>query len=43
MIPVGTEKSQTLRLIYKKNGEIFEEEKFGCTFVKLIGKYGWEV
>ena len=43
VIPVGTEKSQTLRLIYKKNGEIFEEEKFGCTFVKLIGKYGWEV
>ena len=43
VIPVGTEKSQTLRLIYKKNGEIFEEEKFGCTFVKLIGKYGWEI
>ena len=42
VIPVGTEQSQTLRLIYKKDGKIFEEGKFGCTFVKLIGKYGWE-
>jgi protein-L-isoaspartate(D-aspartate) O-methyltransferase len=41
IIPVGTEKSQILRFVYKKNGQIFEDDKLHCTFVKLIGEYGW--
>ena len=41
IIPVGTEKSQILRFVYKKNGQIFEDDKLNCTFVKLIGEYGW--
>ncbi len=42
IIPVGDERSQTLRLIYKEGGEILEEEKFNCSFVKLIGEFGWD-
>ncbi|MEW5802437.1 MAG: protein-L-isoaspartate(D-aspartate) O-methyltransferase [bacterium] len=41
IIPVGTEKSQTLRFVYKRDGQIFEDKKLRCTFVKLIGEYGW--
>jgi len=41
IIPVGTEKSQVLKFIHKKNGQIFEDDKLRCTFVKLIGEHGW--
>ncbi|MEW6378770.1 MAG: protein-L-isoaspartate(D-aspartate) O-methyltransferase [bacterium] len=41
VVPVGTEKSQILRIVHKKNGRIIEEEKLHCSFVKLIGEYGW--
>jgi len=39
--PVGGEKSQTLRVVYKKSGQLIEEERLHCSFVKLIGEYGW--
>jgi protein-L-isoaspartate(D-aspartate) O-methyltransferase len=41
IIPVGREKSQILRFVYKKNGQIFEDDKLHCAFVKLIGEHGW--
>jgi protein-L-isoaspartate(D-aspartate) O-methyltransferase len=40
--PIGSRYSQELVLIKKSSGH-FEEKSFGlCTFVPLIGKYGWD-
>ena len=40
--PVGGGFSQTLILARKQGGRITQEEICGCTFVPLIGKYGWK-
>lgn len=42
VIPEGNTFSQVLKLITKKNNKITINEICGCTFVPLIGKYGWE-
>lgn len=41
VVPVGGAFSQILILARKRGGEITQEEICGCTFVPLIGKYGW--
>jgi protein-L-isoaspartate(D-aspartate) O-methyltransferase len=42
VIPVGDEFSQVLNFVTKHKGRIYRKEHFGCTFVPLIGKKGWE-
>lgn len=41
VIPVGGAFGQELILVRKTNEEISEEYICGCTFVPLVGKYGW--
>ncbi|HEC79495.1 MAG TPA: protein-L-isoaspartate(D-aspartate) O-methyltransferase [candidate division WOR-3 bacterium] len=41
VIPVGDEFGQILNLVKKHKGRIYRKEFFGCTFVPLIGKEGW--
>jgi len=42
-MPVGSKFSQTLLLVEKNSkGDILEKGICGCTFVPLIGRYGWE-
>ncbi len=41
VIPVGDEFSQILNLVKKHKGRIYRKEFFGCTFVPLVGKGGW--
>ena len=41
VVPVGGAFSQELILVRKTAGEISQEEICGCTFVPLVGKYGW--
>lgn len=41
VIPVGDEFSQVLNLVRKHKGRIYRKESFGCTFVPLVGKGGW--
>jgi len=42
VIPIGDSFSQTLKVVRKKEDKRIEEAYFGCTFVPLIGKEGWE-
>jgi len=42
VIPIGNSFSQMLTVVTKQNGEMLEEPCFGCTFVPLIGREGWE-
>lgn len=41
VIPVGERYGQVLVLIEKKKGKIVQKEICGCTFVPLIGEYGY--
>ena len=42
VVPIGDRVSQTLKLFTKsQNDSIIEELVCGCTFVPLIGEYGW--
>jgi protein-L-isoaspartate(D-aspartate) O-methyltransferase len=41
VIPTGDEFSQTLNVVKKHKGRIYRKEHFGCTFVPLLGKDGW--
>lgn len=41
VIPVGGAFGQELILVRKVDGEILQEYICGCTFVPLVGKYGW--
>ncbi|UCG39682.1 MAG: protein-L-isoaspartate(D-aspartate) O-methyltransferase [bacterium] len=44
VIPVGSNTIQELvRIRKREDGTTFEERMGGCVFVKLVGKYGWEV
>ncbi len=42
VMPIGEAQSQALHVIEKVGGEMRTEIDFGCVFVKLVGKYGWE-
>ena len=42
VIPIGNSFSQVLTVVRKIEGKIVEEPCFGCTFVPLIGREGWE-
>lgn len=42
VVPVGTEKSQTLVRVTRTERGTVEEDFGGCVFVKLIGRYGFE-
>jgi len=42
LIPVGDRNAQDLFLVRRTEGRIVEESvREGCTFVPLLGKYGW--
>ncbi len=43
VIPVGVEDVQTLLKVIKSSGTIKIEDLGGCRFVKLIGKYAWNI
>lgn len=40
-IPVGDSSFQSLQVIEKKEGREVRSDHGGCTFVPLVGKYGW--
>lgn len=42
VIPVGSNFSQVLTLVEKKNGKIETYDICGCVFVPLVGKEGWK-
>lgn len=42
ILPVGGNFSQVLTLVEKCKGKVKEVEFFGCVFVPLVGKYGWQ-
>lgn len=42
VIPISAGFGQTLTLFIKEKGQIKKEELCGCTFVPLIGKYGYK-
>jgi protein-L-isoaspartate(D-aspartate) O-methyltransferase len=44
LIPVGDRSAQELMLVRKVDGEVMEESvQDRCTFVPLLGRYGWDV
>lgn len=40
--PIGNKIVQTLTKITKIGGELHQEQLFECTFVPLVGAYGWK-
>lgn len=43
LIPVGTRDEQELILVRREAGEVIAEPvEDGCTFVPLLGRYGWD-
>jgi protein-L-isoaspartate(D-aspartate) O-methyltransferase len=42
VVPVGGPQSQVLHVVEKVDGRMRLSTDCGCTFVKLVGKYGWE-
>ncbi len=42
VVPVGGPQSQVLHVVEKIDGRMRLSTDCGCTFVKLVGKYGWE-
>lgn len=42
VIPIGNSYSQVLTVVRKEDGVMVKERYFGCTFVPLIGREGWE-
>lgn len=41
LVPVGTRELQRLVLVRKQGGEVTTEEVLDCTFVPLLGRFGW--
>lgn len=41
LVPVGTREAQRLVLVSKRGGEVTTEEVLDCTFVPLLGRFGW--
>lgn len=42
LIPVGSRDVQRLMCIRRENGAYTQEEVTACTFVPLLGRFGWE-
>lgn len=42
VVPIGNSFSQILTVVRKEEGEMVDEPCFGCTFVPLIGREGWD-
>jgi protein-L-isoaspartate(D-aspartate) O-methyltransferase len=42
VIPVGGPQSQVLQVVEKAEGQVRVSTEGDCTFVKLVGRYGWE-
>jgi protein-L-isoaspartate(D-aspartate) O-methyltransferase len=42
VLPVGGSQSQVLHVVEKVDGRMRTVTDCDCTFVKLVGKYGWE-
>lgn len=42
VVPVGSEDSQNLIRIIKKDGRAFSEDLGPCRFVKLVGRHAWK-
>ncbi len=42
VIPIGNKKEQRLHTFWLKEGKLIEMVDSPCSFVRLIGKYGWE-
>jgi protein-L-isoaspartate(D-aspartate) O-methyltransferase len=42
VIPVGDDLGQTLRTVVKTDKGFVTKEDTGCTFVPLLGQYGWK-
>jgi protein-L-isoaspartate(D-aspartate) O-methyltransferase len=40
--PVGSRSYQELTVVERAGGRFEEKKSGGCTFVPLIGQYGWE-
>ncbi|HEX2202185.1 MAG TPA: protein-L-isoaspartate(D-aspartate) O-methyltransferase [Longimicrobium sp.] len=41
LIPVGTREAQRLVLVRRRGGAFEHEEVLDCTFVPLLGRFGW--
>ena len=41
VVPLGDRHHQTLMIFTKSGGHVIEKTVCGCTFVPLIGEYGW--
>lgn len=41
LVPVGTREAQRLVLVKKEGERVTQEEVLDCTFVPLLGRFGW--
>jgi protein-L-isoaspartate(D-aspartate) O-methyltransferase len=41
LVPVGGRDNQRLMLVRKQGGAVSQEEVLDCTFVPLLGRFGW--
>ncbi|HEU4559586.1 MAG TPA: protein-L-isoaspartate(D-aspartate) O-methyltransferase [Longimicrobium sp.] len=41
LVPVGTREAQRLVLVRRRGGQWFYEDVLDCTFVPLLGRFGW--
>ena len=41
LVPVGTREMQRLVLVRRQGGRFHQEEVLDCTFVPLLGRFGW--
>jgi protein-L-isoaspartate(D-aspartate) O-methyltransferase len=41
LVPVGTREMQSLVLVRRRGDEYTEEDVLDCTFVPLLGRFGW--
>lgn len=41
LVPVGTREAQRLVLVRRQNGRFEQQEVLDCTFVPLLGRFGW--
>jgi protein-L-isoaspartate(D-aspartate) O-methyltransferase len=41
LVPVGTREAQRLVLVRRLGDQFYSEDVLGCTFVPLLGRFGW--